>query len=607
MFNFVQNNQVVIKVILGAVALTFVGFGVGSYTAAVDEPFAAKVGDVKILSRDVDRALEGQAADAANRQGVLDNLVRQQLLISEAGAAGIVPTDSQLRQAIVSIPAFQDGGKFSQQKYSDFIKSRYRSAADFESEIRKELMIQTQAMPYAGTHFVSRTASARLGELMSETRSVSSWVIPVASFKAKVALTDKQIQDFYEKNKQRFVTQESVDLEYVVLSLAELANKQQVSDAEAKEYYQKHSSEFGEEERKVSHILITAAVGASKAERDAARQKAEALQKQVAAAPESFASLAEKNSQDPGSAAQGGDLGYFAKGAMVKPFEDAAFSMQKGAISKVVETEFGFHVLKLDDIRGQDFDQIKSAVVDKLKKQKASALYRSQLEKAGDLAYQQPESLQPLAAAMGLTIQSRAGLGRQGVKDDALFGKDKVLTAAFTDDVLLKKHNSEVVEIDSATSLVLRVKAHQPRKQKSLEEVKAQIQSELADKEAGVLAEQAGKKAVSELQAGQAVAAVWGESRQVARSAAGAVDVSAIRTIFAASANKLPAYTSGRTATGDYVIYRIDAVNKAQAQPAEAIAQLNTILGQVSSNEVLASYLGALRAKHPVVMGEARQ
>ena len=604
MFNFVQNNQFVIKIILGAVALTFVGFGVESYTSDFDEPFLAKVGDAKIHSRDVERQLEGQPANAAARQAVLENLIRQQLLVGAAQRNGLEPTVDQLRKTIATIPAFQENGQFSQQKYAEFIRARYRSATEFENDVRRDLMLQAQVTPYLNTHFVSSSVVSRMGSLLGETRQVRASVITPESFAAGVKVEDAAIAAFYEGNKTRFVAPEAGVAEYVMLSLDTLAANVVVSDDEARAYFDKHPQEFAAEERRVSHILLTLD-GKKKEDVKAA---AGMLLKEVQAAPQRFAELARTRSQDPGSATQGGDLGFFARGAMVKPFEDAAFSMQKGQISTLVETEFGFHILKLDDIKAADFAGQKEAIIAKVKRQKAGSEYRKLVEKMGDMAYQQPDSLKAIADTLKLPVVSGVSMGRSGITADPVLGNKKVLEAAFNEDVLKKKQNSEVVEIDSSKAVVVRMKDYHAQAQKPLAEVKEQIRAELVAREAARLAEKRGQQLLAELKAGKtAEVPAWDAVKSVSRRGGDAgIPVPEMRVVFSANSGKTPSYAGIRRDNGQYVIYRVDGVSQAAEASPQEVTQLKGLLGEMSANALLVSHLDQLRLKDKVMISQQK-
>ncbi|SCK24130.1 SurA N-terminal domain-containing protein [Vogesella sp. LIG4] len=605
MFDFVHNNNAAIKIILGAVALTFVGFGIGSYSAAVDDPYLAKVGDAKIYKRDLERQLQDQPANAASRQAALENLIRQEMLLAEARSAHLAVAPEQLRTVIAGIPAFQDGGKFSPARYQEFLTSRNMSAETFEAQLSRDLLLQAQTAPYLRGQFVSHTLQNRLAAMMTETREVRALVLKPEQFAANVKLDDAMLKAYYDANLKRFKAEETVKLDYVLLSQAQLAQGVQVSDDEAKAYFDKSKGEFGGEQRDVSHILLAVNKGASAADKAKVKAEAEAILKEVRANPAKFAELAKAKSQDPGSAANGGDLGFFARGAMAKPFEDVAFRMQKGQISEVVETEFGYHILKLNDIKGSDFDSQKAAVVARLQQQKAAALFRSKAEKLGEVAYQQADSLKGLEA-LGLTVQHSDALPRTGKAGDPVLSNRKALDAAFGDDVLKGKHNSEPIDVGNNTLVVLRVAEHQPARQKPLDEVREQVKAELLAREGGKLAAQRGEALLAELKAGKGVdAQAWQPMQSLSRRTAGQVPSGEVRAIFAVSGKSLPGFAGLKRDTGEFVLYRVDKVLPAAALAPEESAQLSGVLSELSANSVTAAYLEQLRQKHKVVINQA--
>lgn len=605
MFEFVQNNKFVIKVILGAIALTFVGFGVGSYTTAVDEPYLAKVGDVKIHKQDLDRALEGQPADAATRQAVLENLIRQQLLLSDARDAGLTVSAAQLRKAIAAIPALQENGAFSAERYKQFLAGRYLSSAAFEEMIKRDVLLQGQVASLLGSQIVPRTVVERMAGVLGESREVRALALKPEAFAAEVKTDDAALKAFYDASLKRFRTPEAIKLDYVVLSQDALAAAQVVTDQEVESYYNEHKSDFGSEERRVAHILLTVPAKASAEQKSKVRSAAEALLKEARANPAKFAELAKARSQDPGSAANGGDLGFFGRGAMVKPFEEVAFRMQPGQISEVVETEFGFHILKLEEVKQPVFAAVKGEVEQRLKRQKAAAQFRAASEKLGELAYQQGDSLKAISEQLKLTPQRSDWLVRGKPASDPLLNNPKLLEAAFSDDVLKGKHNSEPLDIGKSTLVVVRVAEHQPERQQALAEVKDAIKAELVLREGARLAEKRGEALLAELKAGKNVdSQPWEAAKMVSRRALGDLSLSEVRAVFAASATKLPAFAGVKQDGGSYVLYRIDKVIPATAPSAAERSQLSGLIGEMSANAQVASYLEALREKYKVTLSQ---
>ncbi|MXR37140.1 SurA N-terminal domain-containing protein [Craterilacuibacter sinensis] len=604
MFDFVHNNKFAIKIILGAVALTFVGFGVGSYSSVVDDPYLAKVGGQKIVKADLDRALEGQPANAATRQAALENLIRQNLVLADAEASSLSVGSTELRRVIASIPAFQQDGKFSPERYKEFLASRYMTPDAFEARVLQDITLQSQLLPYTGSHFVSRAVAARMAALLGETRDVQAMVLRPQAFEADIKLDEAALKAYYDANKARFRTPDAVKLDYVVLSQAQLAAKVDVSDAEARKYYETHAAEFASEERRVSHILLTVDQAAKPEVKAKVKAEAEALLKEVRANPARFAELAKTRSQDPGSAANGGDLGFFGRGAMVKPFEDVAFSLKKDQISEVVSTDFGYHILKLDEIKTTDFDAVKAQIIEQMKRQKATAEYRAAAEKLADLAYQHGDSLKAITDALGLPVEKSALVVR-GKPGEGIAGNSKLLEAVFSDDVLKKKHNSEPVEVGNNTLVVARVAEYQPAHQQTLAEVTPLIRRELLQKEGAKQAEEKGKALLTELKAGKAASLTgWGEMVPVSRRAPQGLPLADLRALFAVSAKVLPAYAGIKHDNGDYVIYRIDKLVPAKNDNPAELAQLSAVIGEMSSNALVSAYLESLRQKYPVTLSQ---
>ncbi|WP_293766157.1 SurA N-terminal domain-containing protein [uncultured Aquitalea sp.] len=605
MFDFVQNNKTALQVILGAVALSFVAFGVGSYSSAIEDPYLVKVGGTKIYKHDLDRALEGQPSDPATRQQALADLISRELLLNAAHDAGASIPDQQLFKAISSMQELQDNGKFSPDRYREFLAERNMSAENFEARIRRDMLLQGQVNNYAGTGFVSHSVVDRVIALLGEGRELRAAVLHPADFAAQVKTDDAALKAYYDANLKRFRTSEKVKLDYVVLSLDGIAQGQQVSDAEIQQYYEKHKAEFGGEERRASHILLTVPKGAKPEEKAKIKAEADALLKEVRANPAKFAEIAKAKSQDPGSAANGGDLGFFGHGAMVKPFDDVVFSMQPGKISEVVETEYGFHIIKLDEIKQADLTAVKAAVAAKLKQQKAAALYRKQADSLAEVAYQQGSSLKGIQDALKLEAKHSDWLERGKPAQDTLLNNPKLQEAAFSDDVLKKKHNSEPIDVGNSTMVVVRVADYQPERQLKLDEVKDVIKAQLVATEGTKLAEKQGQAMLAELKAGKQVAALkWGESSVASRRDAKGMSAAEMRAVFGASVKTLPAYAGSKRDNGDFVVYQIDKIIPAPAATDADKAQLSSMLSQMAARSQLDAYLGTLRQKYPVTMGK---
>ncbi|GGY13607.1 SurA N-terminal domain-containing protein [Paludibacterium paludis] len=604
MFEFVQNNKIVIRIILGAVALTFVGFGVSSYTSAIDDPYLAKVGDTKIYKQDLDRALEGQPADPASREQALNGLIRRELLLQDARNAGLGVSDAALQQAILAIPEFQENGKFSKARYAEFLKQRSMTAEVFQERLSRDILLQQQMAPFLAGQIVPKSLVERTGGLLGETRTVRAVVLKPDMFAAEVDTSDKALKAYYDANLARYKAPDQVKLDYVVLSQAAVAAALPVSDADLQAFYDQHKAEFSKnEERRASHILLSVPQGAKPEEKARIKAEAEKILKEVRANPASFAAIAKSRSQDPGSAVKGGDLGYFAQGTMVKPFNDAVFAMKAGQISDVIETEFGFHIIRLDSVKVPDFASLKPRLLEQLQARNAGARYRQMADRLGELAYQQGDSLDPIVKELKLEVRHSDWMSRSVPGPDAMLANPKVLDAAFGDDVLKKKHNSEPVDVGNNTLVVVRVAGHQAAHQLSLDEVKGRIRTEIVAREGAKLAEKKGAALLADLKSGKEPAGyAFSPALTVSRSDNKGMPLSDLKAIFSIDGAKVPGFAGAKHDTGEYVVYRLDKVEAAPAITEGQREQLVNILGQMTANAQAESYLKSLLTKYKVTV-----
>jgi peptidyl-prolyl cis-trans isomerase D len=610
MYEFVEKNNVAIKIILGAVALTFVGFGVGSYSSVVDDPFLVKVGSVKITRQDLDRAMDGQANDAAARQVALDGLVRNELLLADARDNGFGVSTAQLQRAILAVPEFQQNGKFSQDLYLQFLKDREMSASRFESRLSRDLLLQAQVSPFTGSQIVSHTVVARMAALLGEGREVRALVLTPQSQAAQVKTDDATLNAYYTANRARYKTPDSVRLDYVQLSQDGLAQTLQVSDAEVEKFYQQHQASFSPETRTISHILLTVPKGASAQDKARIKAQAEAVAKDARQHPERFAELARTRSQDPGSAPQGGALGDFDHDTLstnlVKPFADAAWALKAGQISAPVETQFGYHVIRVDAVHVPDYASVKDKVAQALRQQKAASSFRAASDRLSEVSYQQGDSLKAVQDALKLDVLHTGWVSRGKPGSDPVSSNAKVIAAAFSDDVLKKKHNSDVIDLGHNTLVVVRVAEHQPERQQTLAEVRDAIRAELVARDGSRLSESNGQALLAKFKAGNDIEGqAWSQPHVVARTQQNGLPPADMRAIFSVpGSDKLPRFAGVKHDNGDYVIYRVDKLIPGPQITPEQQTQLAGMIAQLYSNSQAGSYLNGLRKRYALAVGK---
>jgi peptidyl-prolyl cis-trans isomerase D len=615
MFDFVQEKKRVVQIVLLLIIITFGFFGVDSYRKSGRSNTPATVNGEKISQQEFDNALRQQQERVREQAGsnfdpamfdkpeikrmILDSLVSQRLLSSQARSVGLTLSDDQLAQIIAGIEAFQKDGKFDKQRYEAALSSQNMSPLIFESRVRDELSTRQLVDAYVKNGYASQAGADNLIRLNEQQRVVSVSQVSPDLFLNQVKVEDAAVKEYYEKNQKEFQTPERARVEYLIFSVSALQSQVAVTDAEIKKYYEEHQSEFSTPElRKAAHILIAVDAKASDAEKQAARAKAEQILQQVKQAPAQFAQLAQKYSQDPGSAANGGDLGMFGRGMMVKPFDEAVFKLLVGEVSGLVQSDFGFHIIKLLAVKGgkaQELNEVKNTVAQKLKAQKANDKYVELAEKFSNTVYEQSDSLKPAAELVKMPVQQVAWLskGQIGVSP----WTDKALQAVFSDEVVKNKRNTPAIEIAPNTLLAARILEHKPESVSTLAEVASSIRQKLQRQQAQDLAIKQGKSILAQLQQGDAVTLEWKAAQSVTRSQHTALDNEFARQIFQANVAKLPVYVGMENAQGTFMLARIDSVKEVASIDETKRTRYMQQLRQMTGEELLQAYIADVR-KH---------
>ena len=625
MFDLVHKHKRVLQFVLAIIFLPFAFFGIDSYFRAGDagNPMATVSGQ-PISQQEFAQALQerqnylqrlvGNRVDPALldspelRYAVLDGIVRQRLLVNQAVRAGVLVSDEQLQQVIREQPAFQEGGKFSHDRYVEILKRQGTSEIGFENSLRRDLMLQRVNGAYMATSIVPDSVAERLLRINAQQREVSQSTLEPARFVAQVKLEDGAVKNYYDTHQNEFQVAEQARLEYVVLSLDAIAAQTGTSADEVRQFYEQNLKQYAKgEERQASHILITADAQASVEQKQAARAKAEQLLKQVRQNPASFAEMAKKNSQDPGSAAKGGDLGFFPRGAMVKPFDDAVFQMKAGEIAGPVESQFGYHIIKLTAAKGHGFDEVKKQVELDLRRQKAGKKFAELAEQFNNLVFEQGDSLKPAAEALKLTVQTSGWLNRSG-GDNKLLNNQKLLQAVFAEDALKNKRNTEVVDVGNNMLISARVIEFKPATTRPFAEVSGEIIKRLTQQQAAQLAAKHGRELLAQLKQGGATDVTWSAAKLVTRENAQGQGYAgtALAEIFKADGVKLPAYAGVENAQGGFVLLKVTRVVDAETIDAAKRKAATDELRQLAGQEELNAYVGSLKLKADVKIMQDR-
>ncbi|HZV62180.1 MAG TPA: SurA N-terminal domain-containing protein [Methylophilaceae bacterium] len=572
-----HTQGVLAKLILALITIPFALWGIDSYLNQAGSSAAiATVDGEEITVQQYGNALqnlrnqlqaEGRVDPALLerpeiKQSVLDRLVTTRLLRNEAEDANFRISDDQLAKHIIGLPEFQNDGQFSQELYDQILAQNRLTPSQFENSMRAELLLQQVRNSLGTLTYAPEQLAQHAVSIEHQQREVSVAEIKTADYLSQVNVTPEEVQAYYEKNKDKFRVPEQVKLEFVMMSANTLIPGMQVSEEEAKEFYQTNAAKFqGSEQRRASHILIGFGVSPTPQAKQEARKKAEQVLADVRKNPDAFAELAKKYSQDPGSAVKGGDLGLFARGAMVKPFEDAVFSMRPGAISDLVESEFGYHIIKLTEIegQGQTYESVKPQIRAELMYQKALSKFSEQAEDFSNMVYEQSGSLQPAAKAFNLKVQTTDWLSHEeGAK---FFKNDRLMDMVFSNEVLQDRRNTEAIEIAPNTLMAARVVDHKPAAARKFEEVKDGIEDYLKLEQATQLAVEKGKAILADLKQGKPAPKLeWIPPVIVDRGNAQGLTDRVMSNVFKINTSKLPAYAGVEDGNKGYLLMKVSKV-----------------------------------------------
>ncbi|TXI19785.1 MAG: peptidylprolyl isomerase [Nitrosomonas sp.] len=619
MFDLVNRRKHIVQIILGLAVLPFLFWGVESYRDMSGESFVAVVDGEEIPRREYEQALRdhhermramlGQNFDSAMfdtfevRNSVLERLIQQRLLYREAANNGFIVLDSQLVKAIRDIPAFQRDNKFSKQQYEELLQARGLTPTIFESRVRQELLLQQFLDGYSENGFAPKTVAENVRYLSEVQRDISQLQIDPEQFLSQMIPGEADINAYYEQHKTDYDLPERIRIEYLVLSLDAVAKNETVAEEAIGNYFAEHKDVFSQpEERKASHILVSLVPDASEDEKKIAREKAEKILAEIKQHPEEFAEIAKENSDDPGSAARGGDLGFFGRGVMVKSFEDKIFSMQPDEISDIVETDFGLHVIKLTEIKEENqlsIDEVRQQIEDKLKLQMVEGIFGELVEDFSNIVYEQNDSLQPAAEKFELTLQQSDWITRNST-DPYFLANNNLVLAIFSDNSIVDRHNTEAIEVKPDTFVAARVIEHKPASSQSLEVVRDEIIAKLKKIMAEKKAVEDGEEKLLRLQAGENIDVDWMEAKQVSYMQSQGLDHETLRAIFRAQTDKLPFFIGRVDQNGGYNLIRINKIVEPQHPEEVKDDSFNKQLQQMITQEELSSYLSALRKQYDV-------
>ena len=595
MFDFVRKHNRLFQLILLVLILpSFVALGVNGYSNFMDGSNAAvaQVDGQKITRAEWDTAhrqqserlrqqmptLDPKLLDSPEvRQQSLDNLVRERVLQAAVRRQHWQVSDEQLKHVFLTDPQFaairQPDGSLN----TSLLANQGMNGKMFEYRLRESMAQQQVLGGVSNSAIGGSTLSAQAFDAFFQRREVRLLTLTPAEFTAQVKPADAEVDAYFKDpaNASKFQLPEVAQIEYVVLDVDALKAGVTVAEKDLKDYYEKNRSRYTvAEERRASHILIKAAKSASAADKAKARARAEELLAQVRKAPASFAEVARKNSQDEGSASRGGDLDFFPrKDAMVEPFAAAAYALQPGEISQVVETEFGFHIIQLTAVRGGDtkpFDSVRAEAEDEVRKQLAQRRYSELAETFSNTVYEQSDSLKPIAEKLGLSIRTALVQRKPAADAQGPLASAKLLEAVFSKDSVQNKRNTEAIEFGPSRLVAARVTDYKPARMPAFDDVKAQVTQLLVAKQAAALAVKAGTEKLAALKASGDLSSLTA-AQTVSRMQAGKLSPKVLNAVMQAEAAKLPSFVGLEAGDGSYVIAAVTQVLPREGQVADPV------------------------------------
>ena len=632
MFEFVRkHNKIMQWVLFLLIFPSFVLFGLEGYNRYRERgETVAKVDGREITQQDWDNAhkqevdrlrqqmptLDAKLLDSPDaKYGTLERMVRERVLQAAVEHGHMTVSDQRLarelqRNELVAMLRKPDGTR-DVERYRQLLAAQGMTPQMYENALRGEIATR---QVLGGVNETGAPLAAPAGVALNsffEKREAQIARFAPADFQSKVDPTDAELDAFYKANAKMFQAPEQANIEWVMLDLPSVSKGIAVNEADVKSYYEQNALRLGgQEERRASHILIAVPKGAPPAEKEKAKAKAEELLAQVRKNPDSFAEVAKKNSQDPGSAVNGGDLDFFARGAMTKPFEDAAFALkQKGEISPVVESEFGYHIIKLTDMKGgqpKPFEELRPQIEAELKKTQAQKKYAESAEAFSNGVYEQSDSLKPVADKLKLEIHTQTGVTRTPAPGaTGPLANPKFLASLFAPDTVERKRNTEALEIGPNQMVSGRITQYTPAATRPFAEVKAQVREQVVAQRAAELARKEGQ---ARLEAWKKApdSATLPAAITITRQDAGKQPRPVIEAALRADPAALPAWVGVDLGNEGYAVLKVTKVLPRDPPPAEQAKQERAQYTRAWTNAETLAYYESLKARYKTQINVAK-
>ncbi len=593
MFESIRKHSKFVMILLFLLVIpSFIFVGIDRNYFSESSPVVARVDGHDIKQTDWDNAhkMEADRIRAQSptvdpklldspqaRYATLERMVRDRVLAAAVQKMHIVASDARLASTLKEIPAIaalkRPDGSLDADAYRALVGAQGLTPEGFEANVRRDLSVAQVLGGVAQTAFSTDAQFKQAMDALYQRREIQVARFNPQDFAGKVAPADTDLEAFYKARAASFQQPEEATVEYLVLDLDAVRAGITLSEDDLRTYYKENQERLaGKEERRASHILINAAKDAPAADRAKAKARAEELLAQVRKAPATFAEVAKKNSQDAGSAPSGGDLGFFGRGAMVKPFEDAVFSMKKGDISDVVESDFGYHIIQLTDVktpRAPSFEEVRAKLEAELKQQQAQRKFAEVAEAFSNGVYEQADSLQPTADKLKLKIQTVQHVTRTPAPNaKGPLANPRFLEALFASDSIENKRNTEAVEVGPSMMASGRIAQYMPARTLPYEEVKARVRELYIADKAAELARAEGQAKLNAWKASPAAATGLAAPVTVSRDQPQNLPRAVLDAALHTSVDGLPAWTGVDLGPQGYAVVKVNRI--LPREPAEA-------------------------------------
>ena len=610
---------------------SFIFVGIDQSYFSGSSPTVARVGGQDITQNDWDNThryesdrlrAENPGIDAAlldspqARYASLERMVRDRVFQMAAQKMHLVTSDAALARTLQEMPAIaslrKPDGSLDADGYRALLAAQGMTPEGYEASLRRELSLAQVVGAVMNTSVATPALTNAAMDAFLQRREIQVAQFNAKDFASQVQVTDEALQAYYQANTARFQQSEQADVEYVVLDLDAVRKTIEINEEDLQTYYKENADRLSnvQEERRASHILVNAAKSLSAQEREAAKAKAQQLADKVTADPASFAAVAKAESQDTGSAMAGGDLGYFARGAMVPEFEQAAFSLNQGAISGVVESEFGFHIIQVTDIKKPEapsFASVRERILNDLKDQQAQSKFAEAAEKFANVVYEEPESLKSAVEQLGLPLQTVRGVTREPAPGaEGPLAKEAFLNALFAADSLDNKRNTDAIEVGTNQMVSGRVVSYQPAKQMAFDEVADRVKALFIEQQSAVLAREAGEAKLKAWQADGAAAQDLLPAVVVSRDNPVGMPREVLEAALQAKTDALPAWVGVSLGGSGYAIVKVNKIVAQTERDEQFARQASAQYVQLLSTAEGAAYYELLKKKFDVQMKVAR-